>query len=258
MSHLHKLPGRPWHLQGKAAILAAASCAVVGACVLVAALATGAYGAATFSTGQLAGDVKVVAAPSASDGYAVEFGVLTTTPAPMATPTAAPTVSPTPTPTPSATPPVDVRTLPSDPITTQLEGTDAVEWAEACLQALNDPTTSANIQTITTWFLNEATPHDLNNPINLYTAYGGSTDSTADGGKVSDNDQAYPIPADFVAAFAIQMQDGDNPQIVADFKSGAGFINSTNQSIKTELSDYSGGGYDSIPASYLNGKLGAS
>jgi hypothetical protein len=101
------------------------------------------------------------------------------------------------------------------------------------------------------WFANEGTPHDLNNPLNLQTPYGGSTVSTADGDPVSVGIQAYPTPADFVAAFPIEMNKGSYPAIVAALKAGTGLEGSAaSHEIAAELSVYSGGGYDTIPAAY--------
>lgn len=104
---------------------------------------------------------------------------------------------------------------------------------------------------MTDWFANEGTPHDPNNPLNLQTPYGGSTVSTADGDPTADGIQAYPSPADFVAAFPIEMNKGSYPAIVAALKAGTGLEGSAaSPEIASELSVYSGGGYDSIPAAY--------
>ena len=101
------------------------------------------------------------------------------------------------------------------------------------------------------WFANEGTPHDLNNPLNLQTPMGGSSASTASGASASANIQAYPTPADFVAAFPIEMTSGSYPAIVAALKSGQGLEgNAATQEIASELLTYSGYGYDSIPANY--------
>jgi hypothetical protein len=135
------------------------------------------------------------------------------------------------------------------PIDTALTGSEAVAWGEAALTALGAPTTSANVKTMVDWFANEGTPHDLNNPLNLQTPYGGSTESTADGSPVSAGIQAYPSPADFVAAFPIEMNNGSYPAIVAALKVGTGLEGSAaTPEIAAQLSLYSGGGYDSIPA----------
>ena len=142
-----------------------------------------------------------------------------------------------------------VSTLQDLPVNTLLTGSQAVAWAQAALAALGAPATSANVQTMLDWFNNEGTPHDYNNPLNLNVAYGGSTISTADGDPPAVHIQAYPAPADFVRAFAIQI--GDNPSypaITASLRSGAGLEGSAaTPQIASELEVYSGGGYDSIP-----------
>jgi hypothetical protein len=136
-------------------------------------------------------------------------------------------------------------------VNTELTGSQAQGWAKAALAALGAPATSANVQTMLDWFSNEGTPHDYNNPLNLNVPYGGSTTSTADGDPPDVHVQSYPTPADFAAAFAIEI--GDNPSypaITAALKSGAGLEGSAASSeIASELEVYSGGGYDSIPAS---------
>ena len=145
--------------------------------------------------------------------------------------------------------PAYAASLPHLPVNTALTGREAVTWADAALVALGAPRTTANVHTMVDWFANEGTPHDLNNPLNLQTPYGGSTVSTADGDPVSVGIQAYPTPADFVAAFPIEMNNGSYPAIVAALKAGTGLEGSAATSeIIAELSLYSGGGYDSIPA----------
>jgi len=135
------------------------------------------------------------------------------------------------------------------PINTELTGSQAVAWAKAALAALGAPATSANVQTMLDWFNNEGTPHDYNNPLNLNVAYGGSTISTADGDPPAVHVQAYPTPADFTKAFAIEIGgDPSYPAITAALKSGVGLEGSAaTQEIASELLVYSGGGYDSIP-----------
>ncbi len=137
------------------------------------------------------------------------------------------------------------------PVNTALTGSAAIAWADAALAALGAPTTSANVQTMVDWFTNEGTPHNLNNPLNLQIPYGGSAVSTADGDPPTDHIQAYPNPADFVAAFPVEMNNGSYPAIVAALKGGTGLEGSAaSAKIASELSVYSGGGYSSIPATY--------
>jgi hypothetical protein len=137
------------------------------------------------------------------------------------------------------------------PLNAALTGKAAAAWADAALAALGAPATSANVQTMRDWFANEGTPHNPNNPLNLQTPYGGSTVSTADGDPAADGIQAYRTPADFVAAFPIEMNKGSYGAIVAALKAGTGLEGSAaTPEIASELSVYSGGGYNSIPAAY--------
>jgi hypothetical protein len=163
-----------------------------------------------------------------------------------------PSPSPSP-PPPSALPSAQVNTsgLPLLPTSTNLTGSEAAAWADAALGALGAPDTTANVQTLMDWFANEGAPHDLNNPLNLNTPYGGSTISTANGDPSYVHVQAYPEPQDFLAAFRIQMNNGPYAAIVAALKAGTGLEGSAaTPEIASELSLYSGGGYDSIPAAY--------
>ena len=74
---------------------------------------------------------------------------------------------------------------------------------------------------------------------------------TEDGDPASVGIQDYPTPCDFVAAFPLEMNNGSYPAIVAALKAGTGLEGSAASStIASELSVYSGGGYNSIPASY--------
>jgi hypothetical protein len=167
----------------------------------------------------------------------------------------APAASPAPSPSASArgsVPKASSRaaSLAALPVNTALTGSEAIAWARATLAALGAPETAANVQTMVDWFANEGTPHDFNNPLNLQTPYGGSTVSTANGSSPSIGIQAYPSPADFVAAFPIEMNKGSYPAIVAALKAGTGLEGSAaTPQIAQQLSIYSGGGYDSIPAS---------
>ena len=139
------------------------------------------------------------------------------------------------------------------PVNSALTGTTAIVWADDALSALNAPTTDANVQTMVDWFASEGTPHDLNNPLNLQTPYGGSVVSTAGGSSASYRIQAYPSPADFVAAFPLEMHNGSYDAIAAALEAGSGLEGAAaTAAISSELSVYSGGGYDTIPAAYLS------
>lgn len=148
----------------------------------------------------------------------------------------------------------EIRLRP-DPVNTQLTGSQAISWAKAALTALGAPLTTADVTTMTTWFRNEGVPHDYDNPLNLCTPYNGSVTSTADGDPPSDHIQAYRTPQDFVHAFTMEMRTGYNGHaysyIVADLESGRGMIGDHSAGLRNDLMEYSGGGYDSIPAAYL-------
>lgn len=154
--------------------------------------------------------------------------------------------------------PAPAPALEDNPINVQLTGAQATAWADAALKALGAPVTAANEQTMTTWFLNEGVPHDLNNPLNLCTPYGGSVTSTADGDPAADHIQAYPTPADFAAAFNLEMTkggcdaNGSYQYIIADLMSGKGMIGDTSAGLKNDLMQYSGNGYNSIPAPWVH------
>jgi hypothetical protein len=136
------------------------------------------------------------------------------------------------------------------PINTELTGAAAQSWAKATLSALGAPATAANLKTMVDWFANEGAPHDLNNPLNLQTPEGGSTVSTASGAPAEARIQAYPSPADFVAAFPVEMSKESYPAMLAGLKSGQGLEGDNSSELRNELSIYSGGGYDTIPAAY--------
>jgi hypothetical protein len=137
------------------------------------------------------------------------------------------------------------------PVNVALTGSAARAWAAAALDALGAPKTAANVRTMVDWFANEGTPHDLNNPLNLQTPMGGSSTSTASGASTSASIQAYLTPADFIAAFPVEMTSRSYPAIAAALKSGQGLEgNAATQEIASELLTYSGYGYDSIPANY--------
>lgn len=177
---------------------------------------------------------------SAPDPSAPASAPATTTPPPKASPSAG---------APAHSSPASTSSLAQLPVNTALTGKAAVAWGDAALTALGAPTTPANVQTMVDWFANEGTPHNLNNPLNLQTPFGGSTISTADGDPSIDRIQAYPTPADFVGAFPLEMNSGSYPAIVAALKAGRGLEGSAaTGEIASELAIYSGDGYNSIPA----------
>lgn len=154
-----------------------------------------------------------------------------------------------------------ISQMKTDGVHTQLKGSQEKIWAESSLKALGAPLTKANLATMYDWFLNEGTPHNYNNPLNLNTSYGGSWSSTEDGDPLADHIQHYPSPKDFPPAFNLQLRKhgpdwpggkgpGEYYYIITALKSGKGMIGNHSAGLKYDLSEYSGGGYNSIPAAY--------
>jgi hypothetical protein len=104
------------------------------------------------------------------------------------------------------------------------------------------------------WFFNEGNNpvHGENNPLNSNVSFGGSTSF----GPVDD--QNYLTPADGIIGMADQFittagGSQSYTAILANLRSGKGLLGQQSSTIESELSVYSGGGYDSIPASYCGG-----
>jgi hypothetical protein len=195
-------------------------------------------------------------------------------PRPSVTPTAAPsTPQVTPSWTPTATQPSAPASPPasapasapaSSPATTSGSGqapqptkenqtptgTNQRAWSEAILTALGDPLTSANIVSIGYWMQNEAgQPPDgivgQNNPINVSKpGYGGTQIQYEAPGYYL---MSYPTVQDGVAATAAYLNNGSYPGILSALKQGVGLSSS---SLSSELEEYSGDGYSTIPDSW--------
>lgn len=244
-----------------------------GLVVILWASASGNTISVVLQSGAISGNAHVLQNPSYIGGSSVEFGPTSAasvavnsgpggtanyTPAPGHSATPVPGHPATPTSTPRTTPtPTDTcGNLSPAPANTEPSGSEAVAWAECGLHDLGAPVTSANVQTVTTWFLNEGTPHCTNNPLNLQTPEGGSSTCTSIGCPASCGLQNYTTPAYWGQAFAVELKNSSYSAMYSALMAGSGFLNSTNSTIKSELSVYSGGGYNSVPASYLNGQLG--
>ena len=141
-----------------------------------------------------------------------------------------------------------VPVLQPSPVNVQLRGAQADAWSRAALAALGAPANGRNLQTMRDWYLNEGVPHNYNNPLNLQTPYGGSWAATEDGDPLSIHIQHYPLPVDFVLAFPREM--AAYPAITARLRAGAGLEGNVGRDVRQELWNYSGNGYDSIPAAY--------
>jgi hypothetical protein len=180
-----------------------------------------------------------------------------------------PTHSPTPvwSPTPSSPKPVSSSPVSSPPassppasgsgLTPQATaenqtptGQNQLAWSEAILKALGDPLTSANIISMGYWMQNEAgsPPSGIvgeNNPINVsLPGYGGTPiQYEAPGYSL----MSYPTVQDGVQATAAYLNNGSYPQILSDLKQGVGL---SDPSLGSELQEYSGSGYSTIPDSW--------
>lgn len=176
------------------------------------------------------------------------------TPTKTATPTQQPTTqAPTPTPTPSSQAPSSSSALTPQP-TAEYQtptGQNELAWSEAILTALGDPLTSDNIVSIGYWMQNEAgtPPYGIvgaNNPINVSEpGYGGTQIQYEAPGYYL---MSYPTVSDGLAAIAAYLNSGSYPQILGDLKQGIGLM--SDSSLASELNEYSGGGYSTIPDSW--------
>ena len=126
-------------------------------------------------------------------------------------------------------------------------GANQLAWSEAILNALGDPLTSANIVSIGYWMQNEAgtPPHGIvgaNNPINVSQPGFGGWPIKSEGNGY--NLYSYPSPQAGIQALVAYLTPTGYPQILAALRSGAGL---SSPSLGGELSEYSGGGYSTIP-----------
>jgi hypothetical protein len=154
--------------------------------------------------------------------------------------------------------PASAASLRPDPVWHHLSGSQEVAWAVAALAALGAPDTRAGRVTMYLWFAAEGVPHDLNNPLNLTAPYDHSYTSTADGDPAWVHVQAYRKPADFAVAFRREMLyhgpdwigpvHGGYYYLVAALRAGRGLAGRQPAGVRADLSAYSGGGYDSLPA----------
>jgi hypothetical protein len=129
-------------------------------------------------------------------------------------------------------------------------GQNQLAWSEAILTALGDPLTSANIVSIGYWMQNEAgtPPYGIvgaNNPINVSEpGYGGTQIQYEAPGYYL---MSYPTAAEGVAATAAYLNNGSYSGVLNDLKEGAGL---SDPSLASELQEYSGNGYSTIPDSW--------
>jgi hypothetical protein len=153
-------------------------------------------------------------------------------------------------PAPASPPPAPVTAAGAPAPTAEYEtprGANQLAWSEAILTALGDPLTPANIVSIGYWMQNEAgtPPHGIvgaNNPINVSQPGFGGWPIKSEGGGY--NLYSYPSPQAGIQALVAYLTPTGYPQILAALKSGAGL---SSPSLGGELSEYSGGGYTTIP-----------
>ena len=126
-------------------------------------------------------------------------------------------------------------------------GASELAWSEAILRALGDPLTNANIVSMGYWMQNKAgtPPHGIvgaNNPINVSQPGFGGWPIKSEGNGY--NLYSYPTPQAGIQALVAYLTPTGYPQILAALKSGAGL---SSPPLGGELSEYSGGGYTTIP-----------
>ena len=128
------------------------------------------------------------------------------------------------------------------------KGSNQLAWSEAILAALGAPDTDANIISMGYWMQNEAGGLvGENNPINV-------SEQGYDGWNIQSEGngwylRSYPTVADGVAAIAAYLSYPNYSQIKSDLQAGIG-LGSSNSTLASQLSVYSGGGYTTIPDSW--------
>ena len=153
----------------------------------------------------------------------------------------------TPTPPPATAP----QTLPSQ--TAIGTGTNAQAWAAAILTALGAPVNTATLNSMVGWFRQEdnagaagarADGIGANNPLSVTADTPGITGSNGSvpSGASGPPNLTFPTPAAGVNAQAEAIR--QYPAILSALQSGTGMIG--NASVSAELSEWSGGGYDSV------------
>ncbi len=156
---------------------------------------------------------------------------------------------------PVVTPPAALPVLPA--LTAIGTGAWAIAWAKAILTALGAPQSTANIDSLISWFAHEdnngaqgvhADGAGQNNPLNVTASSGtfagvvGTEPSGAGPGHPGNYD--FDTPAHGVSAMAQVIANGPYQAIHSALMSGAGLIG--NPSVSANLSTWSGGGYSSL------------
>lgn len=173
----------------------------------------------------------------------------TTTPSSASESPSTPSTSSSPTQAPSSTATASSGLTPAAlPGNVTPKGTNQLAWSEAILAALGAPDTDANIISMGYWMQNEAGGLvGENNPINV-------SEKGYDGWNIQSEGngwylRSYPTVADGVAAIAAYLSYPNYSEIKGDLQAGIG-LGGSNSTLASQLSEYSGGGYTTIPDSW--------
>jgi hypothetical protein len=139
-------------------------------------------------------------------------------------------------------------------------GANATAWADAFLTALGAPVNSVNVQSIVDWYNAEddltaqggATDTGENNPLgstaddgnNVTAGSTGSGNASAVPG--TPNNLNYGTPAEGIAGNVATVTNGSYDAILSALKAGTGLLNDS--SLSSEFLEFSGEGYDVLPA----------
>jgi hypothetical protein len=129
-------------------------------------------------------------------------------------------------------------------------GANELAWSEAILTRLGAPLTDANIVSLGYWMQNEAgyPPYGIvgaNNPINVSQPGYDGTPIKQEGCCYSL--YSYSTVQDGIDAIAAYLARPSYTAILAALKAGSGL---SSESLASEFSVYSGGGYTTVPDSY--------
>jgi hypothetical protein len=136
-------------------------------------------------------------------------------------------------------------------------GSNAQAWASAILTALDAPVTTVNINSLVGWFGQEdnhgsagegADGIGANNPLSITGDTPGITGSNGSVTSGAGGPANLTFPTVTAGVDALVEALNSYPAILAALKSGAGLptVGPANASVTAELSEWSGGGYDSV------------
>lgn len=193
-----------------------------------------------------AGEASLMASPVPVGGIATVKMKPTSKPKPPARPKTQAPSSPSPSSTP-ATPALTPEPLAANTTPT---GEQQLAWSEAILKSLGAPITDANVISMGYWMQNEYgyPPYGMvgeNNPINVSQPGYDGTPISYEGGGYSL--MSYPTVQDGIAAITAYLEQDAYSGILTDLRNGVGL---SDPSLADEISEYSGGGYTTIPDSW--------